>query len=91
MEPETVLALEGLATAAQAAADDSTPTRLSQTEAEYERLRAEALALNARHEWATDDAFEALLPTIASRLEVRALNEQFSPPGSAAPPQRRRS
>jgi hypothetical protein len=42
MDPETLLDLEGLATAAQAAADGSTPTRLSQTEAEYERLRAEA-------------------------------------------------
>jgi hypothetical protein len=40
--------------------------------------------LNARHEWSTDDEFDALLPTIASRQEVRALNEQLSPPGSAA-------
>jgi hypothetical protein len=84
MDPETLLDLEGLATAAQAAADGSTPTRLSQAEAEYERLRAEARALNARHEWATDDEFEALLPTIASRQEVRALDEQLSPPGSVA-------
>ena len=44
-----------------------------------------ARALNARHGWATDDEFEALLPTIASREEVRALNEQLSAPGSAAP------
>jgi hypothetical protein len=84
MDPETLLDLEGLATAAQAAADGSTPTRLSQAEAEYERLRAEARALNARHEWATDDEFEALLPTIASRQEVRALDEHLSPPGSVA-------
>ena len=78
MEPETLVALEDLAAAAQAAAADSTPARLSRTETEYERLRAEASALNARHGW-------ALLPTIASREEVRALNEQFSAPGSAAP------
>jgi hypothetical protein len=84
MEPETLFALEGLATAAQAAAD-STPARLSQTETEYERLRAGASALNARHGWATNDEFEALLPSIASREEVRALNEQLSAPGSAAP------
>ena len=80
-----IFALEGLATAAQAAAADSTPARLSQAETEYERLRAGASALNARHRWATDDEFEALLPTIASREEVRALNEQLSAPGSAAP------
>ena len=85
MEPETLVALEDLATAAQAAASHSTPTRLSETDAEYERLRAEAVALNAQHGWATDDEFEALLPTIASREEVRALNEQLAPPGSAAP------
>ena len=92
MEPETLFALEGLATAAQAAAADSTPARLSQAETEYERLRAEASALNARHGWATDDEFEALLPTIASREEVRALSEQLSAPGSAAPaPQPARS
>jgi hypothetical protein len=85
MEPETLFALEGVATAAQAAAADSTPARLSQTETAYERLRAEASALNARHRWATDDEFETLVPTIASRKEVRALNEQLSPPGSATP------
>jgi hypothetical protein len=85
MEPETLFALEGLATAAQAAAADLTPARLSQTETTYGGLRAEASALNARHGWATDDEFEAVLPTIASREEVRALNEQLSPPGSAAP------
>ena len=84
MEPETLFALEGLATAAQAAAADSTPARLSEAETEYERLRAGARALNARHGWATDDEFEALLPTIASREEVRALNEQLSAPGSVA-------
>jgi hypothetical protein len=66
-------------------AADSTPARLSRTETEYERLRAEASALNARHGWATDDEFEAVLPTFASREEVRALNEQLSPPGSATP------
>ena len=85
MEPETLFALEGLATAAQAAATDSTPARLSQTETEYERLRAGASTLNARYGWATEDEFEALLPTIASREEVRALNEQLSAPGSEAP------
>ena len=85
MEPETLFALEDLATAAQAAAADSTPARLSEAEMEYERLRAGARALNARHRWATDDEFEALLPTIASREEVRALNEHLSAPGSAAP------
>jgi hypothetical protein len=62
MEPETLFALEGLATA-QAAAADSTAARLSQTEATYERLRAEASALNARHRWATDDELEAVLPS----------------------------
>jgi hypothetical protein len=85
MKPETLLALERLAAAAQAAAVGSMPTRLSQTESEYESLRAEASALNAQHGWATDDEFEALLPTIASREEVRALNAQLSAPGSAAP------
>jgi hypothetical protein len=40
--------------------------------------------LNAHHEWASDDEIEALLPTIASRQEVRALNEQLAPPRSAA-------
>lgn len=85
MEPETLFALEVLATAAQGAAADSTPARLSQTETAYERLRAEAIALNARHRWATDDEFEAVLPTFASREEVRALNEQLSPPGLATP------
>jgi hypothetical protein len=84
MEPETRLALEGLAASAQAAADGVTPTRLSQTEGEYESLRAEASALNAQHGWATDDEFETLLPTIASRQEVKALNEQLGRPRSGA-------
>ncbi len=87
MEPTTLLALERLATSAQSAADASTPARLSWTESEYESLRAEARALNAQHAWATEDEFEALFPTVASRDEVLALNEQFSPgrAGASAP------
>ena len=55
--------------------------------------RAEAIALNARHRWATDDEFEALLPTIASREEVSpqraALSQGWRLPsatGRACPP-----
>lgn len=57
---------------------------LVQAESEYESLRAELRALNAQHGWATDDEFETQMPTIASRQEVRALNEQLLPPGSGA-------
>jgi hypothetical protein len=82
MEPETRVALERLAASAQAAAAGSTP--LVRAESEYESLRAELRVLNAQHGWATDDEFETQMPTIASRQEVRALNEQLSPPGSGA-------
>ena len=87
MEPTTRAALERLAASAQAAADDATPMPLVQAESEYESLRAELKALNAQHGWATDDEFEAQMPTIASRQEVRALNEQLSAPlpGASGP------
>jgi hypothetical protein len=58
---------------------------------EYERLRAGVRALNARHRWATDDEFEALLPTIASREEMRHSTSSSLPQVRRLPPRSRRS
>jgi hypothetical protein len=62
---------------------------LSRAEAEYERLRTVASALNDQQGWATEDEFETMFPTIASRHEADALNERFSlrePGGSGHKP-----
>jgi len=91
MEPETNRALKKLASLAQLAADRSSATRLSRTESEYENVRAEAKALNARQGWAGKEEFDTLFPSLASWREVDALNVQFSAdePGTSHPKSRR--
>ena len=87
MEPETNRALRKLASLAQLAADRSSATRLSRTESEYESVRAEAKALNARQGWAGEEEFDTLFPSLTSWREVDALNVQFPAhePGTSHP------
>jgi hypothetical protein len=75
-EPAYVITqLQRLATlSADAAGEGGSADTLA---ARYSRVRADALALNARHGWATPEEFGALFPTVDGVSVIEALDHAF--------------
>jgi hypothetical protein len=73
--PDTIRRLAALAVAATAAADRDEAHL--QREA-YERLHEEALRLNRRAEWASDESIAGVLPSVSALDEIAALDAAFA-------------
>ena len=73
--PDTIRRLAALAVAATAAADRHEADL--QREA-YERLHEEALRLNRRAEWASDESIASVLPSLSALDEIATLDAAFA-------------
>jgi hypothetical protein len=76
LEKDVIAELRAIAVNARAAVDQMLAGQRSEAEETYRRLQRQAAALNAEHQWASREEFEALLPTLEARREMDALNEQ---------------
>jgi hypothetical protein len=73
-------------TSAEAAEEEGSANALA---VQYSRLRADALAVNARHGWATPEQFGAQFPTLDGVSVIEALDravEQGSRPADRVAP-----
>ena len=89
---DAIRRLTALTADATAAAHDSDASR---QRAAYERLREEALQLNRRGGWASDESITSLLPSLSGLDEIVELEAAYEPgagrrprPGDAADPSR---
>jgi len=74
--------LDALAAASRDAADRS--GSFSQLAESYQRLRAEAAALNDQNGWATPEEFESQLPPLEALSVIESLDDAFvAEPGSS--------
>jgi hypothetical protein len=73
--PDTSWRLAALAVAATAAADRDEAHLQRQS---YERLHEEALRLNRRAEWASDESIASVLPSLSALDEIAALDAAFA-------------
>jgi hypothetical protein len=72
---DTIRRLAALAVAAAAAADHDVSDIRREA---YEGLREEALRLNRRAEWASDESIASMLPSLSALDEIAALDATYA-------------
>ena len=79
MDPRAIAELRAIAAEARETLDRLASGEDIGAEERYRRLQSRVATLNAEYQWASSEELETLLPTLAARREMDALNEQYGP------------